>query len=125
MRLCVLLLFIAASVCAAQSAGATSRDDPNRAFAVAEALMKAGKVADAAQAFEQIARLRPDFAEAHFALGVAYIQLGKPGPAAAALGSYLKLEPESPDGHAILGILFFHDGRIADARREQIGRAHV
>ena len=118
MRLCVLLLFIAASVCAAQSAGATSRDDPNRAFAVAEALMKAGKVADAAQAFEQIARLRPDFAEAHFALGVAYIQLGKPGPAAAALGSYLKLEPESPDGHAILGILFFHDGRIADARRE-------
>jgi tetratricopeptide (TPR) repeat protein len=118
MRLCVLLLFIAASVGAAQSTQSTSRDDPNRTFAAAEALMKARNVADAAQAFEHIIRLWPDFAEAYFALGVAYTQLGKSEEAAAALRSYLKLEPQSPDGHAVLGILLFDDGRIADARPE-------
>lgn len=118
MRLCVLLLFITACVCAAQRTPSTSRNDFNRTFAAAESMMKAGKVADAAQAFEHIIRLRPDFAEAYFALGVAYTQLGKSEEAAAALRSYLKLEPESPDGHAVLGILLFDDGRIADARPE-------
>lgn len=80
--------------------------------------MKAGKVADAAQAFEHITHLRPDFAEAYFALGVSYAQLGKPEEAAAALRSYLKLEPQSPDGHAVLGILLFDNRRIAEARPE-------
>ncbi|MGC9998917.1 MAG: tetratricopeptide repeat protein [Bryobacteraceae bacterium] len=118
MRPIVLLMLISACVCAAQSTEATSRIDINRDFAAAEALLQAGKVADAAQAFEHITYLQPDFAEAYFALGVSYAQLGKPEEAAAALRSYLKWKPESPDGHAILGILLFHDGRIADARPE-------
>ena len=80
--------------------------------------MKAGKVAAAAQAFEHILRLQPDFAEAYFALGVSYVQLGKSEEAAAALRSYLKLEPQSPDGHAVLGILLFDTHRIAEARPE-------
>ncbi len=80
--------------------------------------MKAGKVADAARALEQIVRLRPDFAEAYFALGVSYTQLGKSEEAVAALRSYLKLEPQSPDGHAVLGILLFDNHRIAEARPE-------
>jgi len=118
MRPIVLLMLVAACVCAAQSSEGTSRIDTNRAFAAAEELMEAGKVADAAQAFEHITHLRPDFAEAYFALGVSYARLGKPEEAATALRSYLKREPESPDGHAILGILLFHDGRVADARPE-------
>ena len=118
MRLCVLLLLIRAAVSAAQSAPAASRNELNRSFAAAEELMKAGQAADAARAFEQILRSRPDFAEAYFALGVAYTQLGKPDEAAAALRSYLKREPQSADGHAVLGILLFNDGRVADARPE-------
>jgi tetratricopeptide (TPR) repeat protein len=110
---------------AAQSAPAASRNDPNRNFAAAESLMKAGKVADAAKALEQIIRLRPDFAEAYFSLGVAYTQLGKPGEAAVALRSYVKLKPESPDGHAVLGILLFNDGRIAGARPELERAVHL
>jgi Flp pilus assembly protein TadD len=113
MRPIVLLMLISACVCAAQSTEATSRIDINRDFAAAEEMLQAGKVADAAQAFEHITHLRPDFAEAYFALGVSYAQLGKPEEAAAALRSYLKWKPESPDGHAILGILLFHDGRRA------------
>ncbi|MDR3717459.1 MAG: tetratricopeptide repeat protein [Bryobacteraceae bacterium] len=122
MRLRVFLLFIAlfiaASACVAQGTQATSSSDLKRTFAAAEALMKAGKVPDAAQVFERIVHLRPDFGEAHFALGVAYIQLGKPAEAVAALRSYLKFEPGSADGHAILGIALFNDGRISDARPE-------
>ena len=118
MRPIVLLMLISACVCAAQSTEATSRIDINRDFAAAEEMLQAGKVADAAQAFEHITTLRPDFAEAYFALGVSYAQLGKPEEAVAALRSYLERKPESSDGHAILGILLFHDGRIADARPE-------
>jgi tetratricopeptide (TPR) repeat protein len=118
MRLFVVLLFIAVCVYAAQNTASTSRNDIDRTFAAAEVMMQAGKVADAAQAFEHVIHLRPDFAEAYFALGVAYSQLGKSEEAEAALRSYLKQEPQSPDGHAILGILLFHDGRIADAGPE-------
>ncbi len=120
MRVFAVLLFLAASTCAAQGTPAASRTDPQRSFAAAEELMKAGKVAEAARAFAQITRLRPGFAEAYFALGVADVQLGKPAEAATALRSYLKLEPDSPDGHAVLGILLFNDGRLAEARPELI-----
>lgn len=118
MRLRVLLLLIPTAVCAAQSTPASSQTDFKRTFAAGESLMKAGKVADAAKAFEQVIHLRPGFAEAYFALGVSYTQLGQSAEAAAALRSYLKLEPGSADGHAVLGILLVNAGRIADARPE-------
>ncbi len=80
--------------------------------------MKAGKVAEAAKAYEQAIRLRPDFAEAYFALGASYTQLGRLKEAAEEFQSYLKFEPRSADGHAALGVLLLTDGRVAQARPE-------
>ena len=116
MRLCVLLMLIPAAVCAAQGELSLSRNDLDRRFAAAKSSMRAGKAAEAAQDFEKIVRLRPDFAKAYFALGVCYTQLGKFDEAITALQSYLKLEPKSPNGHALLGMLLLYDGRIAEAR---------
>ena len=95
-----------------------SGDAFERAFNAAEVLMKQGRAADAARAYEQLVRQRPEAAEPHFALGVAYAQLGRLSDAAESFRSYLKLEPGSADGHAALGVVLLTAGRVAEARPE-------
>jgi tetratricopeptide (TPR) repeat protein len=107
-----------AATSAQQSAPAPAAGEFERTFRAAEALMKSGKVAEAAKTFEQAVRLRPDFAEAYFALGVSYTQLGRSKEASSAFQSYVKLEPDSADGHAALGVLLLTDGRVAAAQPE-------
>ncbi len=118
MRRSILLILISVIVSAGQNAPAAPGIDSERALESAESLMRAGKVAAAATAYERIIRQRPHFAEAYFALGVSYAQLGKLTEAASALRSYLKLSPNSADGHAMLGILLLGNSRIAEARPE-------
>jgi tetratricopeptide (TPR) repeat protein len=116
MRVCLLLMFICAAVCAQQDAPSSSGNDLDRRFALAESSMKAGRSAEAAEELEKIVRLQPSFAKAYFDLGVCYTRLGKLGEAIAALQSCVKLEPKFPVGYALLGMLLLDVGRITEAR---------
>jgi tetratricopeptide (TPR) repeat protein len=87
-------------------------------LATAEPLLREGKFAAAAQAYEEIVKTAPDFYEAYFALGMSYFQLGRLPESEAAFKKYLSFQPISADGHAALGVLLLQRGRFAEARGE-------
>jgi tetratricopeptide (TPR) repeat protein len=94
---------------------ATGRDI-RRLLASAEPLLREGKFAEAARAYEEIVRASPDFYEGWFALGMSYFQLGRNSEAENALKKYLRFQPISADGHSALGVLYLQQGRYEEAK---------
>jgi tetratricopeptide (TPR) repeat protein len=92
--------------------------DIRQLLATAEPLLREGKFAEAARAYEEIVRASPDFYEGYFALGVSYFQLGNAAASETALKKYLSFQPISADGRSALGVLLFQQSRFAEARTE-------
>lgn len=86
-------------------------------LAAADAAMRAGRFADAAQAYEAWLEKHPDAREVLFALGVCNIQLGRPVRAAELLRRYVRLAPASADGHAALGIALLDGAATSEASK--------
>jgi tetratricopeptide (TPR) repeat protein len=107
----------------ARLAGA-EKTEQERAAAVrtilheAEPLLKQGRFAEAASAYEGIVKALPTFYEAYFALGVCYSQTSRPVEAEAAFRTFLRLQPLSTDGHAALGVLLASLKRTGEAKHE-------
>lgn len=99
---------------ASLSAGRRMRAALNQA----EALLAAGKFAEAVPEYEKVVAADPSFYEAWFALGVCYGQTGQPAKSEEALRKYLEFQPLSADGHAALGLLLTSKKRNAEARPE-------
>ena len=80
-------------------------------------LLELGDARDAARAFENVIKHKPDHAEALSYLGIALGKTGDVEQAVAALDKAAKLEPDSPTVLANRGNVFARLGRNAEARQ--------
>jgi protein O-mannosyl-transferase len=81
------------------------------------ALMNAHQVDAAIEAFEQVTRQRPNFAEGFNNLGVAYNLQGRSEEAMQSFARAIKLVPDYIDAYVNLGTLLREEGRYDDALR--------
>ena len=82
------------------------------------ALLAAGRYAEAVDQYREALRLKPDYIQPYDNLGDALLQLHRPQEAAGALLGALRLFPADPTAHSNLGTAFLQLGRIDDAIRE-------
>ena len=80
-------------------------------------LLRAGRLAEAAQGFRAALRLKPDLPEAQGTLGAILGALGQLDQAELHLREALRLRPASPDAHGNLGNLLRELGRLPEAER--------
>jgi len=78
-------------------------------------LAAGGRFAEAAQAFQQVILMAPDFAPAHYNLGLARMRLGAYSEAADALETALQLRPDHGDAWYRLGVARQEQGRYGAA----------
>ena len=71
-------------------------------FAAGLALAQAGRMAEAAAAFDRAIALAPDLAEAHFNRALALDRTGDLAGAVESAGRAAKLRPDWPDAHGTL-----------------------
>lgn len=76
---------------------------------------EAGRYIEAAEAFRQVLRLRPDMAEAHNNLGVAYNALGLHEEGVKCSEQAIRLKPDSAEAHRNLGWAKHKLGRHGEA----------
>ena len=88
----------------------------NRAMQEGTAQMKAGNFAQAADAYGNVTRLQPGFAEGYFNLGLAEQQAGRLDEARVALEKAVRLKPALRGAHLFLGILAYRQNRFEDAK---------
>ncbi|HVW22582.1 MAG TPA: tetratricopeptide repeat protein [Opitutaceae bacterium] len=79
------------------------------------ALAGAGRLPEAASAFEAAVRLKPDYAEAHNNLGLAWTESGRADRAIAEFRAALRYRPRYPEAEANLGMALANSGRTAEA----------
>ncbi|MFN7993762.1 MAG: FG-GAP-like repeat-containing protein [Bryobacteraceae bacterium] len=86
------------------------------------ALAKQGKMDEAASAFREAIRQKPDFLEAHFALGVLLARQGRAryGPAMQEFLEVLRLNPRDVDAHINLSNLLEQEGDFAASAGEML-----
>jgi len=80
-------------------------------------LAQQGRLSEAIQIYEDVLRIRPDFAEAHNNLGVALARRGK---IQAAIGEYnqaLQINPDYAEAHNNLAVALGREGRTQEAIR--------
>jgi protein O-mannosyl-transferase len=82
------------------------------------ALLAAGRYADAVAQYQEALQLKPDYNQLYNNLGDALLQLHRPREAVAALAAGLRLFPSDPNVHNNLGAAFLQLGRTDDAIRE-------
>jgi Flp pilus assembly protein TadD len=82
-----------------------------------DALWRAGRPREAAEAFEEALRIRPDDAHALNGLGALYGSEGRPDLALGPLQRAVQVDPGHPDGWYNLGTALGQLGRPADAIR--------
>ena len=75
-------------------------DDPFTRFAIAQEYGKAGRDADAAEAYEALVRDRPDYVGTYYHLGALYRHLGRPADAEATLTAGVAVATAAGDVHA-------------------------
>jgi len=94
--------------------------DGGESFNRGMALAKDGKTTDAARAFAQAIRLKPDFLEAHFALGVLLARQGKDrySEAMHEFLEVLRLNPRDVDAHINLSNLLEQETDFASSAGE-------
>ncbi len=91
---------------------------PNSAlvhYILGEAYAKLGFFPDAATAFQEAIKLKPDYTDAWYNLGWAYTRAGKSSEAADVFQQLLKLTPRDPVVWADLGSAYAGQGHPADA----------
>ena len=79
------------------------------------ALHMAGRLDEAASAFQKAISLRPANPQAHGNLGAAMLQRGRLDEAIAAFSQALRLAPEFADAHSNLGLAHLLRGDLDDA----------
>ncbi|MGH9850608.1 MAG: tetratricopeptide repeat protein [Blastocatellia bacterium] len=89
--------------------------DPALHFNRAVALQQEGKLAEAADEYRALLKLKPDYAEAQANLGVVLSRLGKYDEAIVAYESALKLAPHLTPIQLNLGIAHYRAGQYAKA----------
>jgi len=77
---------------------------------------QAGRLGEAAAAYEQALAAKPDDAEVLSALGAVLIDLGRPEDATARLRQAIAARPEYAEAHFNLGLIAEGRGRLDDAR---------
>lgn len=82
------------------------------------ALAQAGRMADAAAAFERAIALAPDLPEAHFNRALALERTGDRRAAMASAQRAVELRSDWPEAHSTLGALFYKCGQLAAAVAE-------
>ncbi len=100
----------------ARGAAARGDLDAQGHFNVAIGLQRAGLYSEAADAYREVLRRRPDAAEAYNNLGSVLQALGEQQGAAAAFEQALQLRPDYARALTNLGGLWVQVGRAADAR---------
>ncbi|MBS0632401.1 MAG: tetratricopeptide repeat protein [Verrucomicrobia bacterium] len=82
-----------------------------------QALLHAGRTAEAIQQHEAAVQLRPDDATMHYNLGLALFEAGQTDAAIAAYGTALRLKPDDADVHSNLGVALAVRGQPEAALR--------
>jgi len=85
-------------------------------YRLGNALAEAGKLPNAAQAYQQALLAAPSLADAHANFGLVLAQLDRAPEAMRELEAAVRLEPGAADVHNNLGGLLAQSGRLADAR---------
>ncbi len=91
------------------------QDDPAAQFNRALALQQQGKLAEAADEYRALLKLKPDYVEAHANLGVVLSRMGKYQEAIAAYETAYKLAPHLTPILLNLGIAHYRAGQFAKA----------
>lgn len=81
----------------------------------ADALLRAGRVADAVAAYQEAIALRPDYAVAYNDMGNALQQLGKLDEAIKSYFRALEIDPKLAAAHSNLGVYFRDQGELEAA----------
>lgn len=81
----------------------------------ADALLRAGRVADAVAAYQEAIALRPDYAVAYNDMGNALQQLGKLDEAIKSYFRALEIDPKLGAAHSNLGVYFKDQGKLEEA----------
>lgn len=79
-----------------------------------------GKLAEAADAYQQALLLEPSNAEAHSALGYIYYQQGNITDALASNLEAVRIDPYLARAHSTLGLIYFQLGRVEEAIEENL-----
>jgi tetratricopeptide (TPR) repeat protein len=102
-----------------ESAGRTRRElTPAQAFDMAVALQQKGRLAEAAQVYRALLKLKPDHFGALHHLGMIASQQGRASEAERLIRQALALEPDSAAARTSLGIALGALGRLEEARAE-------
>src|SRR2546425_11390047 len=94
---------------------AASSGRPRRRRSIARPSGEQGKFAEAAAAYADAIRLRPDDAKAHLGLGLAFERQRMLREALAAYGAAVRLRPDDANLHQRLGLALRRRRRYADA----------
>ena len=94
-------------VATAAAATAITPAEVSTTFAEGLELINRGDASAAAECFEQIVAIAPDYADAHVGLGIAYAVRGRVYPALDHLQEATGLEPDNFFAHFKLGQLYF------------------
>jgi tetratricopeptide (TPR) repeat protein len=117
----VLALGAALLAAAATGCGAVSGRAPtglDRRLEEGRALATQGKMAEAAEAFEDATYADPESAEAHYLLAKARLELGRTYPALDAARAAQKLRADHGPQQVLLGRIYLRLGRDEEASRE-------
>jgi Flp pilus assembly protein TadD len=97
------------------------KDNPNDALAWAlggYCWAQVGNWEMAAQCFERVVKLVPEWAEAHYDLGLAYGNLGRYDDEVREENEAIRIKPDYAEAHCNLGVAYGGLGRYEDAVRE-------
>ena len=81
-----------------------------------------GRLEDAAAAFEEAARLRPDHPRVHYSLAWVRLQRGLANDALAAVNQALALAAEEPLFYLLQGEIFLALGNLAEAEQADLSK---
>ncbi len=87
----------------------------NGRWALGAALAQEGRVPEAVQIFEEVLRLKPEFAEAHNHLGRALERSGRASEAIERYERAVQLKPDYVEAHVNLGNALLHIGKVREA----------
>jgi hypothetical protein len=80
-------------------------EDPRWLYLLADVLQRENKYPEAEAAFDRVAELRPNYAEARFAAGILALKMNEPEKAAAHMAAVLQTDPGNKQARDILEIL--------------------
>ncbi|MBC2713127.1 MAG: tetratricopeptide repeat protein [Desulfosarcina sp.] len=92
-----------------------TRSTVNKALGAALKLHRAGRLADAKQAYEHMLRAHPDCAEALYLLGVLFHRIGSPNESIALIHRALALRPNFTEAQNDLGNVLHEAGQLEEA----------